>query len=44
MLGLDFEITRTMILTTIFGGGFCLIISQYFITKLTMIKIIGLNN
>lgn len=43
MLGLDFKITRPMILTIIFVGGPGLIISQYFITRLTMIKIIRLN-
>jgi hypothetical protein len=43
MLGLDFEITKTMILTLIFVGGFGLIIFQYFITKLTIIKTIRLN-
>jgi len=44
MLGLDFEITKTMILTIIFVGGFGLIIFQYFITRLTMIKTIRLIN
>jgi len=44
MLGLDFEITKTMILTLIFVGGFGLIIFQYFITRLTIIKTIRLNN
>lgn len=44
MLGLDFEITKTMILTIIFVGGFGLIISQYLITRLTMIKTIKINN
>ena len=44
MLGVDFEITRSMILTIIFAGGFALIVSQYFITRLTMIKTIKLNN
>jgi len=44
MLGLDFEITKTMIFTIIFIGGFGLIVSQYFLTRLTMIKVIRLNN
>jgi hypothetical protein len=44
MLGLDFEITKTMILAIIFIGGFGLIVSQYFVTKLTMRKTIRLNN
>ena len=44
MFGLDFEITKTMILTIIFVGGFGLIISQYLITRLTMIKTIKINN
>ena len=44
MLGLEFEVTQVMILTIIFVGGFVLIVAQYFITKLTMQKIIGLSN
>lgn len=40
MLGLDFEITKTMILTIIFVGGFSLIISQYLITRIAIIKTI----
>lgn len=44
MLGLNFEITKTMVFTIIFVGGFGLIISQYFITRLTIIKTIRLNN
>lgn len=44
MLGLDFEITKAMILTLIFVGGFSLIIFQYFVTRLTIIKTIRLNN
>jgi hypothetical protein len=44
MFGLDFEITKSMILTIIFVGGFGLIVFQYFITRLTMIKTIRLNN
>ena len=43
MMGLNFEITKTMLLILIFVGGFVLIVSKYFITKLTMIKTIGLN-
>jgi len=44
MLGLDFGITKTMILAIIFVGGFGLIISQYYITRLTIVKTIRLNN
>ncbi len=44
MLGLDFEITKAMILALIFVGGFSLIIFQYFVTRLTIIKTIRLNN
>jgi hypothetical protein len=44
MLGLDFEITKIMILTVIFVGGFGLIATQYFVTRLTMVKTIKLNN
>jgi len=40
MLGLDFQITKKMIIAIIFLGGIGLIISQYFITRLTNIKTI----
>ena len=43
MLGLNFEITKTVVFTIIFVGGFGLIISQYFITRLTIIKTIRLK-
>ena len=44
MMGLDFEVTQVMILTIIFVGGFCLIVAQYFITRLTMQKVIRLSS
>jgi hypothetical protein len=44
MLGLDFEVTRAMILTLIFVGGFGLIGFQYFITRFAMTQTIRLNN
>lgn len=40
MFKLNFEITKPMIIILILTGGFTLIISQYFITKLTIIKTI----
>ncbi len=40
MFKLDFELTKPMIIILILTGGFTLIISQYFITKLTIIKTI----
>ncbi len=44
MLGLGFEVTKTMIYAIIFVGGLGLIVTQYLITRLTMQKIIRLNN
>ena len=44
MFGLEFEVTQEVILRIIFVGGFCLIVAQYFITRLTMQKVIGVNN
>jgi hypothetical protein len=37
MLGLDFEVTRSMIWTIILVGGSGLILAQYLLTRLTMI-------
>jgi hypothetical protein len=44
MVGLNFPVTKTMILAIILFGGFILILSQYFITKLVMTKTIKTNN
>ena len=44
MLGLDFEVTKEMILTIIIAGGLSLIAAEYFITRLIMQKTIRLNN
>ena len=41
MLGLDFEITQTMILSLVFIGGLSLIVIQYFLTRWTIIKTIN---
>ncbi|MFZ1291000.1 MAG: hypothetical protein WAR79_12965 [Melioribacteraceae bacterium] len=43
MLGLNFEITMTMIYIIIFVGGLGLIVAEYYITKLTMEKTIKLT-
>jgi uncharacterized protein YneF (UPF0154 family) len=43
MLGIDFEVSRTLILIIILTGGLGLIVSQYFITRLAMVKTIRLN-
>jgi len=44
MFGLNFEITKTMILAIIIVGGLGLIFTQYFITKLTIKKTIQFYN
>ena len=44
MLGLSFEVTKTMIYTIVFVGGLGLIVAQYFITKITIQKTVILNN
>jgi hypothetical protein len=40
MLGLQFEVSKTMIIAIILIGGTTLIIAQYFLTKIVMIKTI----
>jgi hypothetical protein len=44
MFRLNFEVTRTMIWGIILIGGMSLIISQFFLTKFTMIKTIKYKN
>lgn len=44
MLGLDFEVTQVMIYVLVIVGGFGLIVFQYYITKLTLIRTLRLNN
>lgn len=44
MLGLDFEVTQAMIYVLVFVGGFGLIVFQYYVTKLTLIRTLRLNN
>ncbi|MEJ2616236.1 MAG: hypothetical protein P8Z35_14860 [Ignavibacteriaceae bacterium] len=44
MLGLGFDVTKEMIFTIIIIGGLGLILTEYFITKLTMQRTIKLNN
>jgi hypothetical protein len=43
MFGLNFPVTKAMILAIILFGGFILILSQFFVTKLVMTKTIKLN-
>lgn len=42
MLGLDFRITRTMLVVIVVTGGISLIVAQYYLTRFTMIKTINL--
>lgn len=42
MLGLDFQITRNVLVVIIVTGGFSLIITQYFLTRFTMTKAINI--
>jgi len=44
MLGLDFEVTQAMIYVLVIVGGFGLIVFQYYVTKLTMIRALRLNS
>jgi hypothetical protein len=44
MFSLNFPITKAMILAIILVGGFILILSQYFITKLVMTKTVKSNS
>jgi cytochrome b subunit of formate dehydrogenase len=40
MLGLQFEVSKAMIMAIILVGGLTLIIAQYFLTKIVMMKTI----
>lgn len=40
MFGFEFEVTRHVILAVILTGGIALVVTQYFLTKLMMIKTI----
>lgn len=44
MFGLDIEITHTMIISIIIAGGFSLILMQYFITKMAMMRMLNPNH
>jgi len=43
MFGLRFEVTRGMIIAIIIIGGMTLIVSQYYLTKIVIIKTIKLH-
>lgn len=44
MLHLPFDISQTLLISFIIIGGLFLILSQYWLTKITMIKILEINN
>jgi hypothetical protein len=44
MLHLPFEISQSLLIFPIIIGGLFLIFAQYFLTRITMIKILKMNN
>jgi len=44
ILGLNFEVTKEMLLAIVLVGGLGLVVAEYFITKLTIQKTIKLNS